>query len=202
MINAWLLWGLALAALTFWLDRRPMPPALWLLAGVLLRVVAAGSRGREFNRFHDWYHVRILGRDRRSRMLEQLRMHRAHQTETEEYKRLIDEQIFVTVLAVMPSVASIQGVVFGPILGALLGRQLGLTATAFRGSVLGLLVGPVVFSEVIVLAYACAYRPVMPIPRREQRMRRGLLAVAPLVLAAALWHALTAGNQPEVREDS
>lgn len=181
----WIGWGAIMATLVGWMDRNLLAASAWLVAGALIGRFSVPLLSPLADPIFDWYRALVNDGEREQRMIV-LEMN--GETDSVEFKRLIDDCSFSALLAVPPVIGLLHGILAGGVGGALSALDSNVALPAWQTALIGIVVGPLFVS----LLYAVVLSLIAPVGRDLQLTttlaRRALLFVSPLFAFPVAWH--------------
>ena len=184
-ILIWLAWGLILGTLVLWFDRNPSAAALWLLVGVAVGTCALRIFGPFSTPVFDWFHHFASAPEKKHRMVELLI---EEKTDSEEFKRLLEEEVYWMTAMIPPTCGLVHGPLFGAIGGALGALDPTLDITVSQGALYGILFGMLGFPFIAAGITAVMVPTDKTQPLTTRIARRGLMLVSPLLVIPLIWH--------------
>jgi hypothetical protein len=204
------LWGGIIAALVAWFDKNPLAAIACLVTGVAIGCLTPSLLDRLSLPIFDWYvqfwkddarenrrtelFSRIVGSDEFKRLTEA--GHSQEELaefvwngapESEEYKRLIEEDGFSAVLALPVFSGLFHGSLLGGIVGALYPLDPNPRLPAWQAAALGVVAGPIIVSFLAAIMCAATTIP-KDLPASSRLSRRLLMIVSPLFVFPVAWH--------------
>ena len=187
-VLVWSAWGLVVGAIILWLDRDPTKAALWLALGIAIPTCVVRLFGRFTSPAYHWYRRFASNPEQRHRMIELLI---DEKTDSEEYKRLSDNETYRELTILPPMFGLFYGVLLGGICGALCGLAPTLNITASEGAMYGTVVGIIGASFITAGVFALIILFDKTLPFTPRIVWCALMLVSPLLVVPVVCHCVT-----------
>jgi hypothetical protein len=169
------------AGLVFLLDPQPWFAVPWAVGGGIVGLFGLKVLRPFADPLLDWYRNRNPNHVALQRRI--LTLSVEEKTNTEEFERSIEEEMFWMSLPLAPLLGLFHGVLFGTILGALSG-------SGADGALIGMLLGPVFIACIAALTLAVMVNVGTGLSWSARLRRRASVVVSPLLIVPAVWHCL------------